>query len=283
MEQIQVFRRTPDNTAYGCDLLSEEEYEKQKAEAYNKMPGRLNERPDGYDCALCMNKGDIARAEPGPGGWWTLVHSPCKCLKIRKTIGNMQRSGLKSIIRDYTFDKYEAEQPWQQSVKEAAMAYAREPDGWFFIGGQSGAGKTHLCTAICRKFLLEGMEVRYMLWRDEIVRIKQLANDYGQYQELIDRYKRVQVLYIDDLFKTCRGADGREQRPTAADINAAFEIINGRYNDPKKLTVISSECTIDDLLGIDEAVAGRIFERAKAINLQPDRAKNYRLRGAIEL
>ena len=52
---------------------------------------------------------------------------------------------------------------------------------------------------------------------------------------------------------------------------------------PKKLTIISSECTIDDILDIDEAVGGRIFERAKAFSLKPDKRRNYRLRGATEL
>ena len=263
--------------------MSQEEVEKAKADGYNKTAGTLNERADGYDCPICLNKGDIARAVQTEQGWWTYALSPCKCLKIRSTITKMHRSGLKDIIKDYTFDKYETANPWQETVKATAMEYAKEPSGWFFIGGQTGAGKTHLCTAICREFLLAGTEVKYMLWRDEVVQIKQLVNEYEQYSELMEQYKNVKVLYIDDLFKTGKGPDGQSQRPTSADINAAFEILNGRYNDPKKLTIISSECTIEDLLDIDEAVAGRIFERAKVINLKPDRSKNYRLRGAIEL
>ena len=42
--------------------------------------------------------------------------------------------------------------------------------------------------------------------------------------------------------------------------------------------------TEDDLLDIDEAVGGRIFERAKtAFSLKPDRSRNYRLKGVVEL
>ena len=88
---------------------------------------------------------------------------------------------------------------------------------------------------------------------------------------------------VNNLFKTGKAPDGAKQRPTAADVNAAFEILNYRYNNQKKLTIISSECTIDDILDIDEAVGGRIFERAKAFSLKPDKRRNYRLRGATEL
>jgi DNA replication protein DnaC len=163
------------------------------------------------------------------------------------------------------------------------MQYAKHPEGWFFIGGQSGAGKTHICTAICREFLMEGKEVKYMLWRDDVVKLKNAVTD-PEYESLVEKYKRVEVLYIDDLFKTGTAADGTRQRPTGADINVAFEILNFRYNDPKLLTIISSECTIDSIIDIDEATGGRIFEKAKSsFSLKPDRSRNYRLRGVTEL
>jgi chromosomal replication initiation ATPase DnaA len=56
----------------------------------------------------------------------------------------MKRSGLKNIIKDYTFDKFEDSEPWQQAIKKASMEYAENPEGWFLLCGQSGAGKTHL-------------------------------------------------------------------------------------------------------------------------------------------
>lgn len=99
----------------------------------------------------------------------------------------------------------------------------------------------------------------------------------------MDTYKRVEVLYIDDLFKTGRDKDNNPQRPTAADINAAFEIINARSLDPELLTIISSECTTNDLLDIDEATGGRICEKAQVFSIAPDRTRNYRLRKVTEL
>ena len=125
--------------------------------------------------------------------------------------------------------------------------------------------------------------MQYMLWRDDVVKIKAAVTEPDAYKAIVSRYKDAKVLYIDDLFKTGKSQDGAAQRPTGADVNVAFEIINYRYNNPELLTVISSECTVDQLLEIDEAVAGRIVERAKAFSLGPDRKKNWRLRGATEL
>lgn len=150
-----------------------------------------------------------------------------------------------------------------------------------FITGNSG--KTHLCTAICREFLLAGRKVLYMLWRDEIVQLKANVNDAEAYRKIIDKYKTADVLYIDDLFKTGKTADQQNQKPTAADINAAFEIINYRYNNPALLTIISTELSEDELLDIDEAVGSRIYERAKAITIAKDRSRNYRIRKAVTL
>ena len=283
MEQLQaVLKRL--NMARGCNVQprrTPEEIEQARADNFNRSPGDLNEF-DGYDCPVCHNKGVIMLVV-APSGRWSTATKDCKCMKTRKTIRQMRRSGLKNVIRDLTFSKFEAAEAWQQTLKQAAMDYAANPTGWFYIGGQSGIGKSHLCTAICREFLLAGREVKYMLWRDEINQLKGVFADVDAHNKLMDTYKRVEVLYIDDLFKTGRDKDNNPQRPTAADINVAFEIINARSLDPKLLTIISSECTTNDLLDIDEATGGRICEKAQVFSIATDRTKNYRLRKVTEL
>lgn len=283
MEQLKVVLKRL-NMARGCNVQprrTPEEIEQARADNFNQSPGDLNE-VDGYDCQVCHNKGVIMLVV-APGGRWSTATKDCKCMKTRKTIRQMQRSGLKNVIRDLTFEKFVATEPWQRTLKQAAMDYAANPAGWFYIGGQSGIGKSHLCTAICREFLLVGREVKYMLWRDEVNQLKGVFADVDAHNKLMDTYKRVEVLYIDDLFKTGRDKDNKPQRPTAADINVAFEIINARSLDPELLTIISSECTTNDLLDIDEATGGRICEKAQVFSIAPDRTKNYRLRKVTEL
>ena len=89
------------------------------------------------------------------------------------------------------------------------------------------------------------------------------------------------MLYIDDLFKTGRESGGLFQRPTVADINLAYEILNYRADRPKLMTILSSECLLEQLIEIDEAIGGRIAELSApyVFSISPDRKKNYRLRG----
>lgn len=258
-----------------------------KCDSYNSTPGNLHE-VDGYDCPECLNKGFILVPRQDPRGYWDEVNTFCKCQKIRQTIRRLKKSGLENIIRDYTFPRFKADEPWQKAVKDAAVRFVKDDDHtWFFIGGASGAGKTHICTAIAGQYLKRGKSVKYMLWRDDVVKLKASVTDYEAYDKMIHELKTADVLYIDDLFKTGKKDDGSAQRPTPADINIAFELLNYRYNNPALVTIISSECRVTDILDIDEAVGGRIAERTTphgyGINIKPDRSKNYRLKGAIEL
>lgn len=264
------------------DPLSPKDYEQFKVDGLNETVGNRNEE-DGYECHICKNKGFVAKLVESPSGVYSHCISDCRCVEIRNSIMRMKRSGLKDIIKDYTFDKFDDAEPWQKSIKNAAVEYAKNPEGWFFLGGQSGAGKTHLCTAICREFLLAGKRVKYMLWRDDIVKIKGAVTDSEEYSKAIDQFKTIDVLYIDDLFKTGKAADNSTQKPTGADINVAFEIINYRYNNPSLLTIISSELTEDELIDIDEAIGGRIYERAKAFTIGKSRGRNYRIRKAVTI
>lgn len=270
-------------TARSSELSEVDEQTKLKAELLNSTIGALDKQ-DGYSCALCKNKGIIAYPEISELGYSTVVFRECVCMKPRRSLRRLERSGLKSLIKDYTFERFNVYKPWQGLMLNAARCYAKKPEGWFFVGGQSGSGKTHICTAICRELLLSGRAVIYMLWRDTVAQLKAAVTDEKRYAELINEYKTVDVLYIDDLFKVGRSKEAAAQ-PTSADINVAFEILNYRYNNPALLTVISSEYSIADIISIDEAVGGRIYERTKngnACSIKRDRGKNYRLRSATE-
>lgn len=235
----------------------------------------------GWDCPICKNRGRIYEVEREPDGSPHRVFRVCKCEETRRTIRRMQESGLKNIISDSLLQNFETPEPWQQTIKAAAIKYAKAPEGWFFLGGQSGCGKTHLCTGISREELLRGRRVVYMMWRDHAPRLKAAVNE-PDYASLVDPYKKAEVLYIDDLFKT--GQTAGKALPSAGDINLAYEIINYRYVS-KLPTIISSEFLLQELVDIDEALAGRIAQMAgtNAFSINLDRGKNYRLKGMVEL
>jgi len=173
-----------------------------------------------------------------------------------------------------------AKSPWQKQVKATAQKFTKaDPQvSWLFFGGQVGAGKTHLCTAAVAEYLRRGKHVKYMLWRDESVSLKATVNDDEAYAREINPLKKVEVLYIDDFFKTEQG-----KTPTTADINLAFEILNYRYNNRELITIISSEHTVDDLIAFDEAVGSRILQRSEGYCcvIEEGQGRNHRLKGVL--
>ena len=244
---------------------------KAKVDSFNKEKGKLT----GYDCAKCLNRGNYAIPKEDGG----VSFLECDCMKIRRCVQKMEASGLREVIKNYTFDSYRDAEDWQKIIKQGAMDYADKLEGWLLFCGQSGSGKTHLCTAVCRNLLVAGKEVHYMPWRQDVRELK--AMESNRQIDMLKKLQMTPVLYIDDLFKVGRTADG-SCNPTAADINLAFDIINYRYT--KRLTtIISTERSPMELVEIDEAVGGRIVEMAAGhtycINKKPDR--NYRLRGVI--
>ena len=202
------------------------------------------------------------------------VMKQCKCMAQQKSLHRLRKSGILPLVRACRFDTYNAPEQWQKEVKDMAIKYAKYPDEkWFFIGGQVGSGKTHLCTAIVASLIRRGYEAKYMLWRDEMRVLKDSIRE-NEYCDKMEFLKQVPVLYIDDFFYSSDG------RPTAGDINIAFELINMRYIN-KLITIISSEYDITQITDISESVGSRIYIMAKkgsCINITPDVSKNYRLK-----
>ena len=251
--------------------INPEVWKKMQIEAYNNSEGNLNEF-DGYNCDICHNKGFIARLDEN--GYE--VHRHCKCQKVRNTLRRAKRSGLGDILSDYTFDKFKALDEWQIDLKNKAKAFCEDDSArWFFVGGQPGSGKTHICTAITAFYIKQGLNAQYMLWCEDSKKLKALVNEYSEYQNEINKFKNVDVLYIDDFLKTQHG-----EQPTKGDINLAFEILNHRLMNPEQITIISSEKTLTDILKYDEATMSRIYQITKQYktNIEKDTSKNYRLK-----
>jgi DNA replication protein DnaC len=254
---------------------SSERWVEQQTQSYNMNEGDL----DGFYCEVCKNKGRIAYVDEEND---RLKMRVCKCMAVRICHDNMSKSGLKDLLKLYTFENYETPDEWQKSVKYRASKYTsdfaeeNEAMKWFCIFGAVGSGKTHICTAICNKILKSGGKVSYMLWREESVRLKALINDESEYKRIFKQFKEADNLYIDDFFKGKKGAS-----PTEADINLAFELINHRYYLPNSKTIISSEKTFDEILELDEAIGSRISQRCGEyyrIKINPGDGKNWRLK-----
>lgn len=251
------------------------EYEKKSAEEYNRMSGSLN-LDDGIDCPLCRNRGDFHVVDD-KGNISTRL---CKCWQQRTAIRNIKASGLKRQIKENTFDNYITDTQWKAVIKHAVENYVESSQSeWLWLGGQSGSGKTHLCTAVCGELIRKNHFVKYVQWKPLVKKMAALQFDTA-YEQLMTELQNVEILYIDDFLKTTTNSEThRPKPPTDSMLGYAFEIINCRYISGKK-TLISSEFHLEDIKNFDEATAGRIKEMAGkgryVFNIRPCEDRNYR-------
>ena len=236
------------------------------------MPNKIYAPPPVVENARCELCGDVGYRQFWENG--QEYYEECECFNRIQFERNMKKSGAN---KEMTFDNWRSNGNWQTDIAAKAVEYV---DGgyltgqWFFIGGQVGCGKTHICTAILHELIKTNIGCKYMAWRDEAVQLKAIVNEHEEYHQKLMEICKSPVLYIDDFWKTQQG-----KFPTQADVNLAFQIINFRYQDKKYCTIISSELSTDEIMKIDEAVGSRIYERSKAyrIHIESDPAKNYRL------
>ena len=253
---VEAFRR-----AQAEPLINQMEIALSKAQALNAERGN-----EGYlDCPLCNNKGYIAFVDDD----YTVFTRECSCMARRRSLRSAKESGMSEMLGIYTLDNYETPAQWQKDIYNKATRFISDPNGWFVISGCPGSGKTHICTAICKALIEAGKETKYFMWREMAPKLKAMVNEREFYEAKIDRFKTADVLYIDAYFKGS---------VTPADINLAFELLNCRYNSRSKITIISTERTIDEILAIDEALGSRIYERSKGFCVTTPKHSNWRLR-----
>lgn len=247
------------------------EFMQWQCDRYNSITGDLQ----GYDCPECLNRGYFQAVKDD-----VIVQRECRCMNIRRNLIRLKKSGLTDYTARFTFENFETPQDWQERAKSIAMKYVSEnPDKWLFFGGQSGCGKTHLCTAVCMEMMSQEKDVRYVLWRDIVHYLEGNRFNEEKYNSKIIELQDIEILYIDDFLKTTHKVNGKAQ-PSENELNMAYEIINSRIISGKK-TIISSELHVSDVSALDEATGGRISEKSEGwqiqINFQKNR--NYRFYG----
>lgn len=245
-------------------IIKLNEYE---VEVYNDTVGSLD-KIDGYNCPICKNKGHYKKIDENG----EIIVVNCGCLITRnmiKIVGDRPYTSKKS--KDYI-----CTEKWQEDIKSKLVDYCQNHDKdnvWFCITGQSGAGKTYIGSIISNHLTYNlQRELLYITWTDYIGRLKRditIEENRSDVNNYLDYVKKVDVLFIDELFKFY----------TDADFKYLAEIINYRYNHDLK-TIITSEKEFSDLLKLDEATFGRVAEKSQSflINIQKDIKKNYRLK-----
>lgn len=236
-----------------------------------------------YECDTCKDCGFIALDLEGqykaaidvPSSLQVAIRI-CNC-KIQEGIRtNMKHSGLDLSEYDKkTLKAFKTKDAESKAMKELALKFLADYNatgiGYF---GKSGTGKTHICIAILQELSLRGIQHRYFNYRADIQVLKQLKYNFEDYSKKMDDFKNCTVLYIDDLFKLAQNNRGELDQQ---ELQIIFEIINTRYMN-NKTTIFSSELTVNEIKGIDEATGSRIFEMLKGYGMKCE-GQNKRFQG----
>lgn len=226
-----------------------------------------------YECAACKDTEWIfKRDEKG-----NEFASRCQCWERKQAIRLMAHSGIREEDTKRGFDDFKTfnESPLM-IAKQTAARYCKDFEqiresrhNSLLLCGASGRGKTTLGMAVANNLIHRCVGVRYMPYRDEVTRLKQIITDDEAYSERMYKLKTARVLFIDDMLKG---------KVTDSDVNIMYEIINYRYLERLPM-IISTEKLSNELLDFDEAIGSRVLEMCKGYVVTFDSSvPNYRMR-----
>jgi DNA replication protein DnaC len=221
-----------------------------------------------YACKVCRDAGwvrlDVPVGDPRFGRLW-----PCECTlsqRERREADEKQRISNLDAFTRHTFDDFEPV-PGTEEAFDAAYAYAREPDGWLFLHGGCGVGKTHLAVAAALELGKANGNVIFAVVPDLLDHLRATfdpANGIA-YDERFATIKGSYLLVLDDLGTENTTPWAREK---------LYQIFNHRYNE-RLPTIVTSNRDHNEL---DERVVSRLLDRHLTRDVRID-AEDFRRRG----
>lgn len=168
-------------------------------------------------------------------------------------------SGIKRRFQQRTFPNFRCDTPGRKKNYDIAKEYADNfayhklrGDG-LYIEGTNGTGKTHLAAAIALQLIHEGIPVICKTSSDLLGDIKKAFDrKYPPEAEVLNTYKKVDLLIIDDL--------GKEQCSDWS-MSTLYSILNDRYEDMRP-TIVTTNYNAD---GLVNALTPKGFDNTKII------------------
>lgn len=119
-----------------------------------------------------------------------------------------------------------------EAALQAAKNFARDPDGWLTLFGETGVGKTHLAVAIAERRIRQGKPVFFAFVPEllDYLRYTFTPDSRVTYDRIFDEIKNTSLLILDDL--------GQEHSSPWA-YEKLYQIVVHRHNS-RLPTVITS-------------------------------------------
>ncbi len=210
-------------------------------------------------------------------------------IELQAGVGNADRSSIgldTSQLQAMTFDTFDmrgakGSTQRQKATLEAAFTAARSfaemPQGWIYMAGPTGVGKTHIATAIANVQIQQGRSVLFRFVPDLLDQLRRAyhPNSPSGFDREFQVIRNCEVLILDDL-----GA----QASTAWAEEKLYQLIVHRHA-ARLPTVITSRVLLDEAAanGFTERYADAIASRLRDTHMVWEYgmfAPDYRHRGA---
>lgn len=221
-----------------------------------------------WRCPVCKDAGWVRMEVPiGHPNFGRLF--PCECKVAEQAERGRDRvkrlSNLDGFTQ-HTFDDFEMVQGAEEAY-DAAREFARNPDGWLYLRGGVGVGKTHLAVAAAMEIRERNGSVLFAVVPDLLDHLR-TTFDPAQGVAYDDRFNAIRgafLLVLDDLGTENTTPWAREK---------LYQIFNHRYVERLPTIVTSNQ----DHRHVDERILSRLLDTHLTRDVLLE-AEDYRRRG----
>lgn len=235
-------------------------------EIAERLKANLKPQATDYKCEICKDTGLIETTKKDS---LYKTYRDCECVIKERNKKNIERANYSELFKNRGFDNYITDTKARKCLKQKCLEFLVQDQATALaLLGNVGCGKTHLAVSILKEFAKSNKTVNAINYTELTRKLSSNANDEVAYFSILGRYTNVPVLLLDDMFKG---------KITEANIKQMYDLINARYENDR-VTIITSERTMSELMTIDEAVASRIVEMAnQEYILNITKMPNYRI------
>jgi len=236
-----------------------------------KAAGMVPEEVPNYECERCQDRGAYpVMCEDGIERYQLCA---CRERKRQQRLAERAREQLCAELGKFAscnFESFDTKRVLSGTMQWGTMVvtveqqrvllhtavhvcqrYAETLDGWLWLAGSVGTGKTHLAAAIMSQAAERGVLSKYVVAPDVLALIRG-GYASGQAEEHIDEIKNVELLWIDDI--------GVEKLTEWVE-ETLYRVINYRMMHEKP-TIFTSNIRLEDMPG---RIASRIIGEAKQV------------------
>ncbi len=194
---------------------------------------------------------------------------------ISRTEQEKLRTNL-NLYANMTFDNFDIynhvtpdEQGNLRRVAAALEDYAQHPEGWIFLHGRFGTGKTHLAASIAHERQRQGDKVMFLTAPDllDYLRVTFGPNATTTFDQRLNELREADMLIIDDLGTESATPWAKEK---------LFQLLDYRYLTRAATVITTSQIIIK----IDKRIQTRIMDERVCVQYILDvRSYAFRLKG----